>query len=335
MTAGEGATSPHSDNVLRPDVTIIVVNYNTAHLLERMFAAIEAAKGTLSIQIIVVDNASPDKSVELLRARPEVELIENKINVGFGRANNQALPKARGRYLLLLNTDAFVAPDTLTKTIAFMDLHREFGVLGVKLIDSDGRVQPSCRHFPTPWNVFAASSKVGGWLQRRLFPRMRLVDDPLWDHTLIQDCDWVPGCYYLMRREVVDQIGLFDPRYFLYFEEVDHCRRVHQAGWRVVYYPDTQVLHVGGESAGLVGPLTAGRQILELRTESALLYFRKHHGLAGVLSAVSLGTLGDAISACYDLLWRWDNGQAGEAARHLWTQLRLLVATRFATRPTR
>ena len=115
------------------DLTVVVVNYNTAHLLYRMFAALEAAKGALTLQVIVVDNASRDGSVEILRAQfPSVELIENSINVGFGRANNQALPLVRGRYLLLLNTDAFVSPDTLQKTVEFMDSHPRCGVLGVE-----------------------------------------------------------------------------------------------------------------------------------------------------------------------------------------------------------
>ena len=136
---------------------MVVVNYNTAHLFARMFAALEAAKAGLRLQVIVVDNASPDGSAEILRAQfPCVELIENSINVGFARANNQALPLARGRYLLLLNTDAIVSPDTLLKTVEFMDSHPRCGVLGVKLVGPDGSLQPSCRYFPTPWNVFLA-----------------------------------------------------------------------------------------------------------------------------------------------------------------------------------
>src|SRR5215469_1407902 len=108
----------------RPDVTVLVVNYNTAHLLDRMFSALEAGRGSLDLQVIVVDNASRDESVEMLRKRyKNAEVIENTSNVGFGRANNQALPRVRGRYLLLLNTDAFVSPETLPSTVAFMDAH--------------------------------------------------------------------------------------------------------------------------------------------------------------------------------------------------------------------
>ena len=150
--------------------------------------------------MIVVDNASSDGSVEVLKSQyPNVELIANQTNVGFARANNQALPRLRGRYVLLLNTDAFVSPDTLSKTVSFMDANSKCGVLGVKLVGRDGSLQPSCRYFPTPWNLFLASTGVA-----RFFPRARLVDDMSWDHKSVRECDWVPGCYYLVRREVID-----------------------------------------------------------------------------------------------------------------------------------
>ena len=151
----------------------------------------------------------------------------------------------------------------------------------------------------------------------------------------MRECDWVPGCYYLIRRGVLDEIGLFDPRFFLYYEEVDHCYRARQAGWPVVYYPHTEVLHIGGESAELVAKLTVGRQISENQIESELLYFRKHHGLAGVLNGVLLGILGDAASAVNALAIRRDKPRASAAARHIWMQFRLLIATRWATTSTR
>src|SRR5262245_39549820 len=218
------------------DVSVVVVNYNTAHLLEELFAALEASRGTLKLQVIVVDNASRDGSVDILRTRyPNVELIENPTNVGFGRANNQALPRIRGRYVVLLNTDAFVAPDTLQNTVDFMEAHPRCGVLGVKLVGRDGALQPSCPYFVTPWNVFHALTGL-----KRFFPGTRLVDDMSWDHASVRECDWVPGCYYLVRRDVIERVGLFDPRYFLYYEEVDHCRAVRRAGWSVMYYPFTK-----------------------------------------------------------------------------------------------
>jgi GT2 family glycosyltransferase len=314
------------------DVAVLVVNYNTAHLLDRMFSALEAGQGRLTLQVIVVDNASRDNSAELVRARhPEAELIANTANVGFARANNQALSRIRARYVLLLNTDAFVSADTLPKTVAFMDAHPQYGVLGVRLVGEDGGLQPSCRYFPTPWNVFLSSTGL-----QRFFPGTRLVDDMSWDHESVRECDWVPGCYYLVRREVVDRVGLFDPRFFLYYEEVDHCRAVRNAGWRVVYYPDTRVVHLGGESAASAGPVDrVSRQLSPLQMESELLYFRKHHGIGGVLLAALLTGLGDTIKACAGLLRHRDVGRAAAAMRHFRTALQRLAATGLASRATR
>jgi GT2 family glycosyltransferase len=314
-----------------PDISVVVVNYNTAHLLSELFAALEASRGPLKLQVIVVDNASRDGSGDILRTTySTVELIQNQTNVGFGRANNQALPRIRGRYVLLLNTDAFMAPDTLQTTLNFMEAHPRCGVLGVKLVGRDGALQPSCRFFPTPWNVFLARTGLD-----RFFPGTRLVDDMSWDHASVRECDWVPGCYYLVRREVIERVGLFDPRYFLYYEEVDHCRRVRQHNWSVVYYPFTEVVHIGGESAATQGPLTsAGRQISRFQTESQLLYFRKHYGVTGVVAAVFLLTLADVITACKSAVRRLDRRQAAEAMRHVWIMLELLIDTRLASRAT-
>jgi GT2 family glycosyltransferase len=320
-----------------PDVSVVVVNFNTAHLLGRMFAALEAGRGDLKLQVIVIDNASHDNSVEVLRTgHPEAQLIANTTNPGFGRANNQALPHVRGRHVLLLNTDAFVAPDTLPKTVAFMDEHPECGVLGVKLVGEDGALQPSCRYFPTPWNGFVLSSRLGNLLGRWLTPNVRHVDDMHWDHASVRACDWVPGCYYLVRREVIDCVGLFDPRYFLYYEEVDHCRAVRSAGWSVIYYPFTQVVHIGGESAASAGPLNpVSRQVSALQIESELLYFRKHYGVGGVLASVFLTALGDVIRACGGLLRHRDMARVAAAMRHTATIFNRLIATSLASRATR
>jgi len=316
----------------QPDVTVVVVNYNTAQLLDRMFSALNAAQGELQCQIIVVDNASRDNSVQILRARyPFVELIENNINVGFARANNQALPQARGRYILLLNTDAFVASDTLTKTIEFMDSNPRCGVLGVKLVGRNGSLQPSCRYFPTPWNVFITAAGL-----KRLFPGTRLVDDMSWDHAAIRKCDWVPGCFYMVRRQVIERVGLFDPRYFIYYEEVDHCRAVQRAGWEVVYYPFTQVVHIGGESAKSEGPLTSdGRQLSALQVESQLLYFRKHYGRTGLLTAFAFAVLGDVIIACKSLAFHLDAKRAWTAMKHSGTVIKVMIMTKLASTATR
>jgi len=274
------------------DVSVILVSYNTEHLLPKAISNLNAAAEGLTLQTIIIDNASRDDSVSLIkRDYPDYELIENQINVGFGRANNQALPLIKGRYVLLLNTDAFVSSDTLQKTVAYMDEHHECGLLGVRLEGRDGELQPSCRYFPTPINKFLGRTGLN-----KLFPWVCLMDDMDWDHSSVRECDWVPGCYLLIRKEVIDQVGLFDDRYFLYSEEVDLCFTAKKAGWQVHYYSDTTVVHLGGESAKSDGEISeGGRQIQELQVESELLYFRKNHGMATVFLHIFLTSFGDLI----------------------------------------
>lgn len=311
------------------DVSVILVNYNTAHLLERCIGDLRRASEGLRVQTLIVDNASKDDSVAVIRARfPDCELIVNSVNVGFGRANNQALPRCAGRYVLLLNTDAFVSPETLTRTLAAMEADPACGVLGVLLTGSDGAVQPSCRYFPTPWNTFLIHTGLARW-----FPRARLIDDPHWDPTRPADCDWVPGCYYLIRREVLERVGLFDPRFFLYMEEVDHCRAVRAAGWTVRYLPDTRVIHLGGESAKSDGRLSSsGRQLSRLLVESELLYYRKHGGAPLAVGALALATLGCAVVGAKALLRARGRAlaQAGADLRLHW---RLALQTGLGRRP--
>jgi N-acetylglucosaminyl-diphospho-decaprenol L-rhamnosyltransferase len=309
----------------------VIVSYNTEHLLPRALTALEAGKGGLQLQVIVIDNASHDRSVEILEKEfPNVELVQNQVNQGFGRANNLAMPMVRGRYVLLVNTDAFVSIDTLPKTVKFMDENINCGVLGTKLIGEDGALKPCCCYFPTPWNV---ALKMTGfdWL----FPNTRFVDDMSWDHATLRACDWVPGCFYMVRREVIETVGLFDPRYFLYCEEIDHCRRVRKAGWDVIFYPYTHIVHLGGESAqAFEGTIDQNRQIPALLTESWLLYLRKHYGLGSTLT-IALLTIAVDLSAALKRAMLQDFKQSRLRILHALLVLELLRKTRLALRPTR
>ncbi|MCY7300800.1 MAG: glycosyltransferase family 2 protein [Ilumatobacteraceae bacterium] len=313
-------------------VTAVVVNYNTRELLEPCISALRSAAGSIATQIVIIDNASRDGSQEVLRRDfSDCDLLFNEVNVGFGRANNQALALARGRYLLLVNTDAFLASGALEKTVGFMETCPSCGLLGVRLVGRDGVLQPSCRYFPTPWNEFLSRTGLA-----RFFPKTRLIDDMAWDHRSIRECDWVPGCYYLVRRSVIDAVGLFDPRYFLYYEEVDHCRAIKAAGWTVVFYPDSTVVHLGGESAKSDSPVTlAGRQIDALQIESALLYHRKHHGLGGLAASVLLTTLADTLLAIKWLLRPRGDGGVGAYWAHSRATWGLLRKTSGGRVPTR
>ena len=282
-------------------VTVVLVTYNSAHLLQGLFESLKRAMGHFDWTCVVIDNASRDGSAEIAASLArEHRLIRNPTNVGFARANNQAVPYLRGKYALLLNPDVVLPADAVSKTVAFMEERPDCGILGVKLIGPDGAVQPSCRYFPTPLNLFVQRSGL-----RRFFPRTRMVDEMDWDHAQLRSCDWVPGCFYLVRKEVIDEIGLFDPRYFLYYEEVDHCRAAKHAGWEVMFYPDVSVMHIGGESARSDGPLTHdGRQIEKLNLESEMLYFRKNHGAAGLWAYAVLMSIACVLTACKRLFKR-------------------------------
>lgn len=308
------------------DLSIVIVNYNTRHLLGRCVEHLRAAAAGLRTQLIIVDNASRDGSAAWIREQlPDAILIDNASNVGFGRANNQALPLASGRCVLLLNADAYLYPDTLRAVLAYLDSHPECGVLGVRSVDESGAELFTGRRFPDPRAEFS--------LRTGLFSRYTAPADRAQTDGAV-DCDWVVGCCYAVRQEVLQRIGLFDPRYFLYFEEVDHCQAVWRAGWHVRCLLEARVIHVGGGSAATEGALSQARQISAYQTESALLYFRKQAGRRGLLQWLGLTLAAEAVVALKALLRRrWAVLSGG--GRYCAELLRLLVATRAGTRPTR
>lgn len=314
------------------DVSVVIVSYNTAHLIERCIAALRRASAGLAVGLVVVDNASRDGSVAAVRrAAPDAVLVENAVNVGFGRANNQALAHAQGRHLLLLNADAYVEPDTLHLCVDYLDRHPECGVLGALSVDERGRPSFAGRSFPTPWRAFAQ--------QTGLFGRRLVMDDrydPARPGAQVDgalDTDWVVGCFYLVRREALDRVGLFDPRYFLYFEEVDHCRAVRDAGYAVRCLPAARVVHEGGGSASSDGALDSARQISAYQVESGLLYFRKHGGLAGALWTTALWLLADVLLAFKSLLKGRPFADIARHARSIGLTLRLFLRTRAGRTP--
>lgn len=296
--------------------------------LDKLFES----KGDFEMEVYVIDNASKDNSVDLIKEKyPDITLIENKENVGFGRANNQALEFATGDYILLLNTDAFVQPDTLQKTTQYMASNPRTGVLGVRLLGRNGELQPSCRYFPTPYNLSA--ERLG---LNRLFPQIKLVDNVNWDSELTQQCDWVPGCYYLVRKETISDVGFFDPLYFLYSEEVDHCFAVKKGGWDVVYYADVSVVHIGGESAKSVGEISSiSRQVPLLQIESELLYFRKNHGLLGVFTHLFVSNLTDFLQLIKDIVRLRGLKKIAYNVQRMYSCWHLYFLTSLATKSTR
>jgi len=265
---------------MSPDISVVVVSFNTRELLRGCLEALRKESEGISTEVFVVDSASRDGSADMVAAEfPEVKLIRSNVNLGFAGANNQAFPLATGRYIVLLNSDAFLKPLALRRSIDYMDADPRVGLGGARLVGGDGSWQPSCRMFPSPLNDFLALSGLA-----YKFPKSRFFgrQDHTWaNQNVPADADWVPGAYSIIRRTVLEEVGYFDEQFFLYYEEVDLCRRIKKAGYVVRYWPDVVVVHLGGESSKTITSLTmskSGAQLELWRMRSGFLYYRKHHG---------------------------------------------------------
>lgn len=287
------------------DVSIVIVSFNTSTVLRECLLSVYREIGSLHAQVIVVDNASSDGSPTIIEQEfPDVLLIRSDVNLGFGRANNLGFEAARGRYVVLLNSDAFLTEGSLERSVAHMDSNPSVGVGGGRLIGRDGSLQPSARMFPTVLNdLIVLSGLAMRHPKSRLFGRF----DRTWaDDEEAAEVDWVPGAYSIIRAEALNVTGFFDPRFFLYYEEVDLCKRLKQKGYSIWYWPDSSVMHIGGESSRQISSLElseAGAQLTLWRMRSALLYYRKHHGL------------GARVAMMVEVLWYWMQYQRKRLSR--------------------
>ena len=249
-----------------------IASFRTPALLRRCLETVAAERAAVRLEVIVVDNGSRDGSAEMVADQfPWVRLIRNDRNQGFAAAHNQALRGARGRYWLVLNSDAAPLPGALRTLVRFLDDHADVAVAGPKLRYPDGAVQPSRRRFPTVATLFLESTQL-----QRFFPTNRVlrryyISDRSDDE--VQDVDWLVGACLCVRAAAADEVGLLDARYFLYCEELDWCRRFRAAGWRVVYVPSAEVAHVEGASSQL--DLAARDRLFQA---SKLRYAAKWHG---------------------------------------------------------
>jgi N-acetylglucosaminyl-diphospho-decaprenol L-rhamnosyltransferase len=227
----------------RPDLSIVIVHYETPDLLERCLAALAASDNAPRSELFVVDNASRAfVSSIVTRHAPQATVIVNSSNRGFAVATNQGLRRATGRHLLLLNPDTVVAPDTLAMMVGFMDGRPEVGAATPRVVLDDGRLDPACRRlFPTPLRALYRMS-----LLSRIFPRSRRFGQynlTYLDQFQEAEIDSPSGAFMIVRSEVGRQVGLLDERYFMYGEDLDWAFRIKQAGWRIVYTPRTTVRH--------------------------------------------------------------------------------------------
>jgi GT2 family glycosyltransferase len=257
------------------DLSVVIVSWNVRALLERCLSSLvdSTKRDELRCEITVVDNASTDGSPGLVRQRfPDVKLIVSESNLGFAKANNVGIAHSSGRHILLLNPDTEVIGAALTTMVAYMDSHPHVGALGPKLLFPDGTVQPSRRRFPTLATAFLESTVLQQWSPHNSALERYYMRDQSDDAE--QDVDWLVGACLLIRRQAWEQVGSLDESFFMYSEELDWCRRLKAAGWRVVYLPSASVMHYEGQSSIQVVP---ARHIYF--QGSKVFYFRKHHGV--------------------------------------------------------
>ncbi|MBA7610853.1 N-acetylglucosaminyl-diphospho-decaprenol L-rhamnosyltransferase [subsurface metagenome] len=257
-------------------LSVIIVNYNAGRHLAACIQSLMTNTPAVPMEIIIVDNASMDDSITRVRqAFPEVKILTNPENVGFAVACNQGIKRARGLNILLLNPDTIVLPYAVKDSLAFLSQNPEAGIVGCRLLDNDGQPRNSCRTFPTAWDYLFDSLFL-----TKLFPRSKLFGRFYLTNTTFNEpseVDVVQGAFFLFKRQVMDDIGLLDERFFMYAEERDFCYRAKAAGWKVYFYPQAAIVHVGSICTRQQAP-----EMFIEQHKSTLIFHLKHDTLRDV-----------------------------------------------------
>lgn len=269
----EGQSCHGPDSTLNAQLSVVIVSYNCLGQLQQCLESVPNGAGSLQYEVIVVDNNSADGTSEWLRsALPQVRVISNKTNRGFARACNQGICEAHGRYVLLLNPDTIANDGALSSTYDFLENTPNLAAAGCKVLRPDGSLDPSCkRDFPSPWDAFCRMVGLS-----KLFPRKQLFaryDACDIDQNKRQEVPLIDGCYMMIRRSALDDIGLFDERFFMYAEEMDWCKRAHMRGWAIGYDPSGTIVHVKGE----ITRHRPFRMLYHFHLSMALYYGKYHH----------------------------------------------------------
>jgi GT2 family glycosyltransferase len=252
------------------DVSVVIISWNTADLLKQCLQSVFSETLNIDFEVVVVDNASSDRSAEMVAQEfPEVILIANTKNLGFAAANNQGIETARGRYVLLLNSDTIVLDGAIQRTVGYADKHTDVAVVGCRVLNPDQTLQHSCFMFPSLLNWFLSASYLYKiFPSSRFFGRERMT---WWSREEERDVEVVTGCFMLVRREAIADVGVMDDGFFMYAEETDWCYRFRAKGWKNRFMPDAQIVHIGGASAAKLGTRRA-----QISNASFVRYMFKH-----------------------------------------------------------
>ena len=282
------------DQASEVTLSIIIVNWNTRDITRNCLQSIREEVANISYEVIVVDNASSDASIEMIRAEfPEVRLIVNEDNVGFGRANNQGMRVARGRYFLLLNSDTLVIDDSVQRLVSFVEGDARIGIAGCKLLFEDRTLQGSCSRFPSIKISLLEDLMLYKFLSRR--QQGELLLNGYWKHDHTRDVDAVWGAAMLVRREVFNQSGGFDETIFMYGEDLELCMRVHDLGWRITFAHDCRIVHLNHKSS----EKKYGDERIDLCQKQAYEIYRRRTGVFLMSILLLIHTAGALIRVCY------------------------------------
>ena len=258
-----------------PDLSIVIIEWNTVDMLRDCLASVYANDGGLKLQVIVVDNDSHDGSPEMVEAEfPQVTQIRNADNRGFAAANNQGFEICTGRHVLLLNSDTYVLGDVLAASVRYLDAHPDVGAMGCRVLNPDKTMQATCSMWPRLTDLIFMSTGLWKLKRPRVFGRYQMTH---WQRDTEREVEVISGCYLMLRREVLEQVGPLDEDFFFFGEETDWCRRMRDAGWRLMFAPVGEIVHYGSASAR---KLNHKRDLM--LTDATVRLHRKHGGaLAG------------------------------------------------------
>ena len=256
-------------------ISIIIVSWNACDYLRDCLDSIRQTGASSVKEVIVVDNASTDGSPEMVAEHfPEVTLIQSEENLGFARANNMGIKRATGSMFALVNSDVIIHPGCLETLAAYLDQHNDVGLVGPRVIGGDGNLQRTCRKVPTIWNTVCRILALD-----RIFPEWQMLSGFEVPHRKLYKCmeaEVLSGCICVARKKAVDEVGGMDEQFFFYAEDIDWCKRLRNAGWKLMFVPEASATHFGGGSTSNA-PLRYSIEILR----ATMKYWRKHHGIVG------------------------------------------------------